>query len=365
MNNFELALNSVSFGQIGVGLLRERFKRSPERSAPLFLIANNGDLSSYDEDESFINWIKTSTSNALKKFKNTDPTFKLWHLNGSLPKVSAKQCLLSFYETDSPTDIELNLVRNNDIVLFTSEYTRDVFKMYGAENVHYLPLFFEKRYFKKLEKTYFEDGRIVFNVVGKFEKRKNHGQVITAWAKKYGNNPKYYLNCAVYNPFFKPEENYEIWSKLFGGKQFFNIKFHPFMQKNEMYNDFLNSGDIAIGMSGGENWDLPVFHSVGIGKHAVILDCNGYKGWANNENSVLVKPDGKMPAYDQMFFKEGDIINQGNFFKFDTEEFLGACDAAIERVQKDKVNKAGLKLQDDFSVDKTYDKIEGFLGQLV
>ena len=71
-----------------------------------------------------------------------------------------------------------------------------------------------------------------------------------------------------------------------------------FMPKNAVYNDYLNSGDIVIGMSGGEGWGLPEFHSVGLGKHAVMLNATAYKEWATSENSVLLEPSGKIEVYD-------------------------------------------------------------------
>ena len=64
------------------------------------------------------------------------------------------------------------------------------------------------------------------------------------------------------------------------------------MDKNIVYNDFLNSGDIILGMSGGEGWGLPEFHSVGMGKHAVVLNAHSYKDWADEINSVLIKESG-------------------------------------------------------------------------
>lgn len=357
MKSLELVINSVSFGQISVGLLRELYL-SGHNPIPLFVIQNNLDFSSYDEDQGFLNWVQTCISCAQKDHDRNNIGFKLWHLNGSLSSPTKEQCLLTFYETDSPTETELNILKNQKHVFVTSEYTKQVFETYGAENISYLPLFFDKFYFKKLDKQFFSDERIVFNIVGKLEKRKNHQQVIQSWVKKYGNDPRYYLNCAIFNPFLKPEENADLWRHILNGQNYFNVKFHPFMSKNTMYNDFLNSGDIVLGMSGGENWDLPAFHSVGIGKHAVILDCNGYKGWANKENSVLIKPNGRQNSHDGHFFVNGAPFNQGNFFTFNEDEFINGCEDAINKVRESKVNQAGLKIQENFTAAKTISIIE-------
>jgi len=343
-------VNSVSFGQVSTLIIRELFKLNKEFI--LYPIGNNADLSSQDIDENFYNYIKNSSDNYLSRCKREFPAFKLWHLNGSIESISNKRFLLSFYELDNPTKEEINIVKNQDKVYFSSNYTVDLFKSFGCNNVEYLPLAFDKYNFNTLNKKYFNDDRVVFNLVGKLEKRKHHKKVIQSWIKKYGNKHGYHLQCAIYNPFLKEEDNKALLNSILEGKNYFNISFLGQMQKNSLYNDFLNSGDIIIGMSGGEGWGLPEFQSVSIGKHAIILNAHAYKEWANEENSVLVEPNGKIEAYDGMFFQKGSQYNQGNIFDFNQDDFLSACDKAVDRVKLNRSNAKGLELQAKFSSEK-------------
>lgn len=162
-------------------------------------------------------------------------------------------------------------------------------------------------------------------------------------------------------PFLNPQQNNQIIGSILEGKpKPFNVEFLPNLKENSMYNDFLNSGDIIIGMSGGEGWGLPEFQSVGIGKHAVILNSHGYKSWANESNSVLVKPSSKISSVDNMFFREGDIFNQGSIFDWNEDDFIEGCKKAINRVETDKLNKEGLKLPDEFSKEKFLDNVINF-----
>ena len=64
--------------------------------------------------------------------------------------------------------------------------------------------------------------------------------------------------------------NKQMFSNCLNGNSYFNVNFLGHMVQNVLYNDFLNSGDIIIGMSGAEGWGLPEFQSAAIGKHAVI-----------------------------------------------------------------------------------------------
>ena len=353
-----LAVNSVSFGQVSTSLLRELYKRNENVS--LTTIPNQGsvDLSTQEEDAGFDNWLKNSMVDFSKSHKRTNRIFKLWHLNGSLESFSNEQVLFSFYELDQPTAEEINIVKNNHAVLFSSEFSVQIFKNLGCDNVYYVPLGFDGHNFKETGKAYHDDGRIVFNLLGKFEKRKHHAKVVKAWLKKYGNNKKYALQCALWNPFLSNEQNNQVIGSLFEGKRPpFNASFMGFMQKNSQYNDFLNSGDIVLGLSGGEGWGLPEFHSVAMGKHAVILNCSGYKGWANKQNTVLLEPSGKIPAYDNAFFRQGAPYNQGSIFDFNEDDFISACEKAIERVEERRVNNEGAKLKEEFTHSKMLDSI--------
>jgi hypothetical protein len=91
-------------------------------------------------------------------------------------------------------------------------------------------------------------------------------------------------------------------------------------------------------MSRGEGWSLPSFHTVGLGKHAIIHNCSSLKGWANKENAVLVEPRGKVKAVDGIFFSGQGPFNVGNFWNWDEEDFMKALDQVVERKKMNKIN---------------------------
>jgi len=354
-----LPINSVSFGQISTLVLRELYNSKTNVG---ILPIGNIDLSTQsDLTQEFNTWLQESINNSLESFNRKNKLFKLWHLNGSFESYSNEQILLSFYELDQPTKVELNTVKNNNKVLFSCRQTVEIFKNLGCKNVEYIPLAFDKYNFNKTDKSYFIDDRIVFNLVGKLEKRKHHLKLIKLWAKKFGNNKKYALQCSIFNPFMKPEDQNNLISQCLESKTYFNINFLPFMGQNKIYNDFLNSANIVLGMSGAEGWGLPEFHSVAMGKHSVIMDAHGYKSWANENNSVLVEPNSKIESYDGVFFNKGLPYNQGNIYDFDEDNFISACELAIKRVETNKVNKEGLKLQQEFTSEKLTENILSYL----
>jgi hypothetical protein len=177
------------------------------------------------------------------------------------------------------------------------------------------------------------------------------------WAKKYGNNANYSLNCAVFNHFIDPNVQSQIITQALNGQKYFNINFLNYMPSNEMYNDLLNNTDIVLAMSGGEGWGLPEFQTVALGKHCLGLNAHAYKDWMTDQNSVLIQPNSKIPCYDNIFFKQGDNYNQGNIFDWDDNEFLNGLDKVEDRYKNNPINTEGLKLQEQFTYSKMVDSI--------
>ncbi len=338
-------------GQVSIGLIRELLRKKVNFT--LFLRDSNPETEQDSQELKKALDEITRFSESNHSFKNSFE-FDIWHLHPtSLPRLSERKSLLSFYELDSPTPLEINAAKNQDILYFSSQYSCDVFEDAGLNNVKYLPLFFDSFNFKNINKQYFSDGRITFNLSGKFEHRKHHKKIIKAWAKKYGNNKKYYLNCALYNTFLSNEDNRKCIVDALDNESYFNINFLSRMPSNSIYNDYLNSSNIMIGMSGGEGWGLPEFQSVALGKHSVILNAHAYKGWANEKNSVLVEPWGKISAEDGKFFAPNGTTNQGQIFDWKEDDFIDGCEEAVKRVESDPLNHEGLKLQQEFTVGKT------------
>jgi glycosyltransferase involved in cell wall biosynthesis len=348
-------VNSSSFGQVSLAILRELFYKSID--PVVFPIAGSIDPLDEclaEEPDGFVEWLKKCERRSLLHDRGT-PSFKLWHLNGSLESFSKSQALMTFYECNEPTPEEKNAAKNNKLIV-TNNHTHNIFKAEGIDST-VIPLGFDHHNFEQTNKKYFDDDRICFNLCGKFEKRKNHRKIIKAWVKRFGNKSQYYLQCALWNNFFSEEDNKNNFVSCVEGKSYFNVQFMSYLPSNKLYNDFLNSGDIVIAMSGGEGWGLPEFQSLCLGKHAVVLDAHAYKDWANKENSTLVSPSGEMDVYDGFFFKKGAPFNQGTFCDFDEDEFIDGCEKAIGKLQENKVNQSGVKLKNKFNYKYTAEKI--------
>lgn len=342
----EAALNSLSFGNVSYNIIRELFDKGHDIG--IFPIGDRVDLSSFSVGEDLAKKIDTSIRNRFDYLSSDIPCLKIWHLNGSENRKNPNQYLYTFYECSEPTDVEKKICDAQTKTIFSSSYASDLF---GA---NFAPLGFDKDFYPTNKK--YLSNVTHFGLMGKFEKRKRTGEIISAWAKKYGNNNKYQLTCCITNPFFKEDEMSHVLNHVLDGKNYTNINFLPFLKKNSEVNELLNAIDIDLtGLSGGEGWNLPSFNATCLGKWSIVLNATSHKDWATKDNCILVEPTGKFDCYDNKFFIKGSTFNQGQFFDCDEDTIISAMESAEEKVGQ--VNTEGQKLAETMSYSNTVDSI--------
>lgn len=355
--NTILPINSVSFGDCGWNIMYEMFKRDIH---PNFFPINL-DLTSFDKTpQDFVNYLQLCANKSIKRWKREFPCFRLWHIQGSESSVSNDNYLFTFRELDQISEFESNILNNQKLVFVSCEKTKDVFEESGVTTkVVFCPLGFDNTHFKALDKKYFTDDRIVFTLAAKFEGRKFTEKVIRLWIKKYGNNPKYYLNLAITNPHLRPEDMQRVLAQIFDNqKPPFNVNLLPYLKTRSELNDLYNCTSIILDASGFETWSLPSFTCVGLGKHAVIHNVGGVKSWATPENSVLFEPNGKEVAHDGIHFnKDRKDFGFGNWYTWSDESFINALELAVKRYESNPINVKGLEIQQKFTWKNAVDII--------
>ena len=306
-------INNLSLGNVSLNIIRELIERDHPISA-IFPVGENADFSAYDRLEpSTRTKIIDLATHRLKNLNSKDPTLKVWHIQSSERKLSDKQYLFSFYETDMPTIEEIRILQAQEHTFFSCTETVECFKKRGVENVSYVPLGFDKDFYKT-GKEYLGNGVVHFGLIGKWEKRKNTERIIKSWIKLFGGKKEYQLSCLVDNPFFQPEMMRQLKIQSLGGKHCNNVNWIPRLKTNSEVNELYNAIDIDLsGINFAEAWNLPSFNSACLGNVCVVGNSMAHKDWANGENIVIVEPDRKEDCYDGAFFQKGMPFNQGRF----------------------------------------------------
>ena len=352
--NLDAPFNSLSLGNVSLNFLRELRKKDLDLN--IFPVGNKIDISAYDKiDDDTRKLITENPKNCIKRLDRSTPTLKVWHINGSERKIGDSQFLYSFYELDSPTEEEVAIVKAQNHVFFSCSEAAEYFKEKGCDNVSYVPLGFDTD-FHVTNKEYLGDDVINFGLIGKFERRKNTQALIQMWCNLFGNNPRYQLTCLVNNPFFKKEQMDQQITLATGNQRYSNVNFLPHLKTNSEVNEVMNSIDIDLsGLSNGEGWNLPAFNATALGKWSIVSNCSSHKDWANEKNAILVEPMGKQPCYDGIFFQEGGPFNQGQYYRLKGEDIAQALNKSIQMAKSE--NTEGLKLQEEFTYEKTIEKI--------
>ena len=346
-------INGLSFGNVSVNILRELFKKNIDLT--FFPIGDKAEMDAYDKiDPDFVKYLQSATNDRYSKISKDIPSLKLWHIFGSETRYSKNQSLFTFHEVSEVTNIEKNLLKLQDNIFVSSNYTKNIFNLNGLDNVTHVPLGFDND-FQITNKTYLQD-KIHFGILGKFENRKNTARIIKSWLKLFGNKPEYQLSCAITNPFLDKARFQNELLKVLEGKNYNNLNFVPYMQTNSEVNDYLNSIDIDLGgLSGSEGWNLPSFNATALGKWSVVINATAHKDWATKDNSILIEPSSLKDCYDDVFFKKGQSFNQGQFFDISDQEMN---DAILKSLSYAKTpNPEGLKLQKQFTYERTVETI--------
>ena len=361
---FEAPLNPVSFGNVSYNFLKEFYRLSAsDRSFKIsfFPIAEVKTTSFDKMDKDFEKWIKSIISSRYSSLSKDAVSLKLWHINGAEKRICSKQVLYSFYELDQPTIAENAIVGTQDAAIFSSSHASRVFANSNLGKVYSVPLGFDKDFFET--KKEYSPNKITFMIMGKFEKRKHTEKIIKTWVKKFGNNPKFQLNCSIVNPFF----NSELMARIITGYRnlAWNINILPYVASNSEVNDIINSCDIDLsGLSGAEGWGLPAFNASCLGKWSVVLNATSHSDWANDKNSIIVNPSKKIEAHDGTFFIKGSEFNQGFINDFDENEAVAAMEKAVALVESGKTNEQGKLLRQTFTYEKSVSQIVSIIKEI-
>lgn len=346
---FESPLNSLSYGQVAYNILRE-FKR---RNINLgFFPIGEVNLNAFQPPKEFVDWLQQSLNQRYSLLDRETKGCKLWHLQGSDVLRTPNQTLLTFHECSVSSPYEKTIVNLQGKTLFSSKYSAEVFS--ECKNVGNFFCGVDPD-FEPQEKKSFKD-KTVWQLVGKYERRKATKAIIQAWIKKYGNNKDHVLNLLVTNPFFSPEDNQKLLADAFGGKRWWNVNPLPVLQTNREVVQLINACDIDLsGLSTGEGWNLTAFNAAAMGKWSIVSNHTSHKDWATQENSILVEPDGEMSVYDGIFFKPEAPMNHGVFYTTSEEKMISAMEIAEKKAGQ--LNESGLLLRQTHSWEKAVDKI--------
>jgi len=358
LQNFslEVPLCHTSLGVVSMGILVELFNRGVYPNIfPLGAI----DISLFTAlPEGFREWLQLCLNKAQGKFKRGEESVRIFHVQNSHSRIGQHSRLYCPHECSTLTDIEKNILSNHDRVLVPSNYNKQIFERHGiAATV--CPNFFDSANIHPT-KVHKDENVTVWSFFGKLEKRKNIIPTIRAWDKLYGGKKEHRLHLSVFNMFLfpnvPPEQKlaaHKAWiENELGFPLKWNVELFNFLSFSD-FNQLLNCTDIDLsGLSGSEGFGLP-FHSTRcLGRRGISLNAHAHLDYADNQNSVLVQPNGMEDIKDGVFFS-GAGFNVGEKYTFAEDDAMRAMEEALARPEPSQ--EAAQALKERFSVANTVD----------
>jgi glycosyltransferase involved in cell wall biosynthesis len=254
------------------------------------------------------------TANKTLEMDFNSPYLKIWHQFELLEHVGrGKYIGYPIFEMNRLTAFERLNLRACDQVLVCSKWAQDVLAQYDiASDV--VPLgvdldVFKPRAFKG------ERPNFIFGNFGKWEIRKGHDVLISAFNKAFSPTDKVELWLVTQNFLLSEQENAE-WNNLamkspmgLAGK----IKLFPRQESQDQVANIMSMVDCGVFPARAEGWNLEVLELMACGVPSIVTNYAGHTEFCTDDNSFLLPIDEMEDAFDGKWFKPGMNANQGQW----------------------------------------------------
>lgn len=323
----------------------------------LFPLGGGVDVSSFEPlSAGMAEKLNKAIQDGLERHKTSGTSIKLWHQFEGYTRITADQILYSFHELNALTPIEVNSLQQQKAIIVPCQFNKEIFEKYGLGPVYVVPLGVDRSIFYPLEKYKNKNDTFVFTMMGKFEARKMHIEILQAFMAVFANNPKVKLRCCIANRFIDMKKAYQMISeRVFRGQQVSNVEFIDWMPTERHVADFISSGDCLITPSRGESFNLPLLQAMSCGCSVITNADHAHKDYVTSENAHLIPSEGLIDARDDVFFRMDGKTNTGQWFNINPNHIAQAM-IEVYKVGR-KVNEAGIETAKSLSWDKTADGI--------
>lgn len=351
--NLYLPLNSTSLGAVGYNTVKFC------EVDTLFPIGGGVDLEAYKPiDDGLSEKIKAAMWRGISELQADALSLKIWHQFGGHERITSRQLLYTFHELSKLTTAEINSLRQQVAVIVPCEFNKKVFEAEGIRT-HAVPLGVDHSVFAPSSKPMGED--YVFLMAGKFEARKLHFEILTAFAATFANQPGVRMRCAVSNRFVNMQSVYSsILHGVFKGVMPNNIEFVDWLPTDRHFADFLNSGDCLITPSRGESFNLPLLQAMSCGKQVITNSDHAHADYVNDKNAILCKSDGIETAKDGVFFKNDGRVNTGEWYRVSVNEIAQGMLNAAQRGRQ--INSEGIKTAELYTWQRFASSLQQIYG---
>lgn len=214
---------------------------------------------------------------------------------------------MPIFELDRFKEVELHHLRAQDALIVCSEWAKVVCEDHGLKNIFVAPLGVDRSIFAPAPKR---DGPYTFINVGKWEYRKGHDVIKTAFEKAFSGSDDVRLVMHCHNPCFRDKDRMleynREWERYYESSSLSSkiVVSHERLAGQSQLADLLRNSDCGVFPSRAEGWNLEILEMMSLGKQVITTLFSAHSEFCTEENSLLVKISGREPARDGVWFDD-------------------------------------------------------------
>lgn len=278
----------------------------------LFPIGDNMELNNQEEKQLFSQLLQNSAT-----YDNSAPCLKIWHQHDlALRAGYGHYYSFPFFEIDTLNPREVHHLNSCNYLFTASKWSKEVLLDNGVKvPVYVAPLAVDTEIFKAPAKIKIDGGNYIFAHVGKWEHRKSHDFLLTAFEKAFDINDNVELWLLPHNMFLNEQEE-KAWLNLVENNKL-KDKIKIFNRLPTQYHlaEFIFYSDCGVFLSRAEGWNNEILEFMALNKPVIATNYSAHTEYCNKENCYLVDVKELEIAHDGKWF-----FGQGKWAKLSDNE---------------------------------------------
>lgn len=269
----------------------------------LFPIGNNMELNNDKEKELFTQLLKNSHS-----FDKNAPCLKIWHQHDlSLRIGKGHFYTFPFFEIDALNSLERHHLNSCDYIFTASKWSKEILINNDIKvPIYVAPLGVDMEVFSSPAKIKIDNGNYIFSHVGKWEHRKSHDFLLSAFEKAFDVNDNVELWLLPHNMFLNEQEENQWLALVENNKLKDKIKIFNRLPTQYHLAEFIYYSDCGVFLSRAEGWNNEILEFMALNKPVIATNYSAHTEYCDTNNSYLVDIKELEIAHDgKWFFGQG------------------------------------------------------------
>ena len=267
-------------------------------------------------DDHLVKSVKTSLENPQDEISSN---LIIWHHN-QLSQFKKENCLnigFPIFEIDKFDENDVKNLNGMNNIFVTCNWYAKILKNYTDRPIDIVNLGVNEKLFNgkiSKKKNYFNDERLTFINIGKWEIRKGHDVLPIILKKALNQFPvKTRLVLLTFNRFISNQDHLD-WENYYN-KELKGCGIEVIINRVKEHSqvaEIMAASDIGLFPSRAEGWNMGLHEMLSLGKTCLVNNFSAHTEYCTSQNSILIGDNGNLEIEDcfdgQWFFGKGSWV---------------------------------------------------------